>query len=123
MIHSAAKTVLAWALGMVLAFHPALFASVSLAVGNDAHPTTCRCGGCAKGCTCCVKPGEAPAAPTPAPAIPVSSQMQDWAATVQVAAALSANLKADTFSFLLPLTGVVAVPKVPLFTRDCAFLI
>ncbi len=111
------RTAVALLLGFVLAAYPVVAMS-----GSSPAVKSC-CKGCQRGCTraCCAAPGTPSAPVVPAP-VPSSSQneMQVMAPPVVPPLAwpsLSANECPPRFSSPIPM------PAIPLFERDCCYLI
>ena len=123
MISRPLKTVIVVLLGFVLAHHGAF--STSTAGGAPGAKAGCCCLGCDfKSCAtpaCCAKPAgnRAPVSPAPLP----SSSQNEWQATAAVLVSLLTLPPPAAHRFAFASHSLAPVGAVPIFQRDCAYLL
>ena len=120
-----AKTAVAVLLGFVLIFQSVFPISASVPRKIDAARSNCCCHGCdSKQCSmpvCCARPVENRAPLAPASPAPTSkNEIQAMAAPVVSTQALPLHLQ---YEAVAPAASSLSVRAVPLFQRDCTYLI
>lgn len=122
MFTTVAKTVFVLWLGVCLALGQTVAATFAAAACAVEPSADCECGSCAPGCKCCVQSGAEDSTPAPAPANAPTLHHELLGAIFypafklapQTTAAVSALAADSSFAF---------VSTVPIFTRDCSYLI
>jgi hypothetical protein len=122
MFKTVAKAVFVLWLGALLALgQVGLAASVSAGCAAKSH-SECECGSCAPGCKCCLKSGSQESTPAPVPANAAAPQDELVGAIFHLVFKLAPQAAAAGIA-LPPDSSLVPVPTVPIFERDCSYLI
>ncbi len=110
-------------LGFILAWH-GIFVPSPLGAGEHNTKPACCCSGCdMKGCAtpaCCIKPSRPSTPVTPAPAPTSQNEWQALAALIAFSVMLPLPA---TSQFFTPSSSGFVVAAVPIFQRDCAYLL
>jgi hypothetical protein len=119
MIKAAAKSIFAVWTSVLLVLAQVFVAAPAPAQATADYQPACR--SCAPGCTCCVKPSDS--SQTPDPAAPANSTLQrEWAGVVAMVPPSAALVRA--FSRVSACLAEARVSStVPIFERDCAYLL
>lgn len=124
MIKRFAKTILTVLLGFILALQSVPAVSASAAANTSRKQSSCCCTGCdSKHCStpvCCAKPADDSRSPSPAPLSTSQNERQALAASVASALTLPLFL---TDEFALREPSSVSMTAIPIFKRNCSYLI
>jgi hypothetical protein len=121
MFKTVAKAVFVLWLGAIMALSQVGVAASAFAGCASKSHSDCECGRCAPGCKCCVKSGSPDSLPASAPANAAAPQTELVGAIFHLAFKLAPAASAGIL--LAPDSSSVPVSTVPIFERDCSYLI
>jgi hypothetical protein len=111
-------TVFWLSIALMLGQFPLAAGATPACVKDDTAKTSCAC---ARKCGCCVKPHESPSLPQ-APALPAPTHSElAWALPVQSGGLILPAFAANDLSLSAP--AVTPAATVPIYQRDCSYLI